>query len=48
MSWSPLPVPVGTLHTYEAVLLATLAFGSSVVLTVMVIVMKAPRRRHES
>lgn len=37
---SPLPVHMGTLHTYEAVLLAILAFGPFVILTIMVVVIR--------
>lgn len=40
MSLSPLPLHMGTLHTYEAVLLAILAFGPFVILTVIVVVIR--------
>ena len=41
----PLPLHLGSLHTYETVLLALLAFGPFVVLVVVVFVIR--RRDHD-
>jgi hypothetical protein len=45
MSSALVPMHLGSLHAYETALLALLAFGPFVVLTVVVVVM---RRRDES